>query len=466
MLNTIKKTIIIVLLVLSNASFAAGGIAGRIDRIINRPSQKKVNFSVHVVNAGTSRSVYSFNEHKAMIPASNMKIVTTAAALDVLGSDFEYKTVAGLCGDDLVVIGSGDPLLGDERTDKKYLRQKGWLLDKIVERIRQRGVRSVNNIVIDTTVFDDMRVHPSWPVEQLNKWYACEVSGLNYNNNCIQMTTSTASGRVSISIQPRTDYIKIINKVRAIKSGKGAVGAYRTTEANKLVVKGKCKKKQGPFAVAIEEPAGLFGHLLRAKLLEAGIKVRGEVAIKPVSRNCEFAAVTEYRTPIADCLARCNKDSLGLAAEALLKTMGAYANLDRKGGSWQGGQHVVTNYLSGLGVDGSEFFIDDGSGLSRENRLSAYAITKVLLDVYNGDSWLLYKESLAAGGVDGTIRKYFREKKYKGKIFGKTGYIAGVKSFSGVCITDNGDYVFSILTNKANGKSRGAINDIAKAIFD
>jgi D-alanyl-D-alanine carboxypeptidase/D-alanyl-D-alanine-endopeptidase (penicillin-binding protein 4) len=127
---------------------------------------------------------------------------------------------------------------------------------------------------------------------------------------------------------------------------------------------------------------------------------------------------------------------------------------------------MATKYLTGLGIKESEFYIDDASGLSREDRLSARAITKVLTDVYKGKDWQMYKDSLAVGGIDGTIKKYFWQDKYKGKVIGKTGYIAGVKSFSGVCTTSNGDYIFSILTNSANGTTRPAINDIAKAIID
>jgi D-alanyl-D-alanine carboxypeptidase/D-alanyl-D-alanine-endopeptidase (penicillin-binding protein 4) len=149
----------------------------------------------------------------------------------------------------------------------------------------------------------------------------------------------------------------------------------------------------------------------------------------------------------------------------LLKTIAAHSNKDRKNGSWTDGRKLVSNYLLGLGVHDKEFYIDDGSGLSRKNKLSANAITKVLSHVYKGKNWKLYKDSLAIGGVDGTARRHFQEKKYKGKVFGKTGYIAGVKSFSGVCSTAEGDYIFSILTNKANGPTRTAINDIVKALF-
>jgi D-alanyl-D-alanine carboxypeptidase/D-alanyl-D-alanine-endopeptidase (penicillin-binding protein 4) len=104
--------------------------------------------------------------------------------------------------------------------------------------------------------------------------------------------------------------------------------------------------------------------------------------------------------------------------------------------------------------------------LSRENKLSANVITKVLLNVYKSKNWPLYENCLAVGGVEGTIERYFKEEKYKNKVLGKTGYIQGVKSFSGICKTAKGDYLFSILTDGANGQTREAINDIAKMIID
>ena len=122
--------------------------------------------------------------------------------------------------------------------------------------------------------------------------------------------------------------------------------------------------------------------------------------------------------------------------------------------------------MKGLGVSSEGFVIDDGSGLSRENKLSADVLCSVLSDMYKRPFWPKYKDSLAVGGVDGTIGKYFGESKYKGKVHGKTGYIAGVKSFSGYCETPNGGYIFSIITNNANGNTRGIINDIVKAVFD
>jgi serine-type D-Ala-D-Ala carboxypeptidase/endopeptidase (penicillin-binding protein 4) len=441
-------------------------LTGQIDSIISRPSQQKVHFSVHIVKADSGATVYSHNEKEAMIPASNMKIITTAAALKFLGPDYVYKTKVGLCDDTLVVIGSGDPLLGDRVTDAKYGREYGWIFKDIVEALKRNGVKTLNNIIVDTGIFDDQRVHPHWPKDELNRWYACEVSGLNFNCNCIQIGAKNIAGKVVISIEPQTDFVKLINEVVPISDGVGTIGAYRSKELNRLIIRGKCKDSIEPFPVAIERPAAFFGFLLAENLAGAGITVKGNLTEKTTGNYDNFRLLTEFSTPITDCLARCNKDSLGFAAEALLKTIAANNNPDKKSGSWNKGQELVRQYLVGLGIDASQFYIGDGSGLSTQNELSAYAITKVLLSIYNSENWKLYKDSLAAGGIDGTIAKFFTEENYKGKILGKTGYVGGAKSFSGICTTEEGDYIFSILANNAGGQTREAINDITKAIID
>jgi D-alanyl-D-alanine carboxypeptidase/D-alanyl-D-alanine-endopeptidase (penicillin-binding protein 4) len=462
----IRNLLVAAVLILGFAGAASADLARRIDGIISQPSQKQVQFGIRIVKADTGKILYRHNAKEAMVPASNMKIIVTAAALKYLGPDYEYKTKVGLCGDTLVIIGAGDPLLGDKVTDAKYGREVGWIFEDTTARLLKNGRTTINDIIVDSTIFDDERVHPSWPKKELNRWYACEVSGLNFNGNCIEIGTKTIGDKVAVSIGPETKYVEIINKVVPIQSGKSAVGAYRNQKPNKIIVRGKCKKQVGPFDVAIERPAAYFGYLLAENLNKAGINTDGSLLEKPVGRDCKFKQLAEYTTPIADCLARCNKNSLQLAAEALLKTMAARAIADAKNGSWEKGRELTHQYLLELGIGEEEFYVDDGSGLSRQNKLSANAITAVLLDVYKGRDWQLYKNSLAIGGTDGTIVKYFKEEKYKGKIFGKTGYIDKVKSFSGFCGTANGDYIFSILANNTNGRTRAAINDIAKAIID
>lgn len=446
------------------AGLASADLAGRVDAVVE--SQKKVQFSIQIMEAASGATVYEHNASGAMVPASNMKIIVSAAALKYLGPNYVYKTKVGLRGDTLVVVGGGDPLLGDSANDSKYGREPGWIFGDITAALKRNGRAAINDIVLDSGVFDDQRVHPSWPQKELNRWYACEVSGLNFNDNCIDITAENGSGAVIVAAEPQTRYVELINEVVAISAGEQAVGSYRTAQANRIVIFGKCKDKVGPFFVAIERPATFFGFLVAECLAKAGINIGGQIVEKAVADQANVTPLTEYRTPIVDCLTRCNKDSLSLAAESLLKTIAADSSPDKKWGGWAKGQDLVTQYLISLGISKEEFYIDDGSGLSTQNRLSANAIAKVLHNIYKSENWELYKQSLAVGGVDGTIARYFKEQQYKGKIFGKTGYISGVRSFSGVCSTDEGDYIFSILANSADGRTREAINDIAEAIVD
>ena len=461
-----KKILVAVLFSICLGSFAQADLAKQINAVIRSSLQQKVRFSIHIIKADSGSTVYSHNAGELMIPASNMKIITSAAALKYLGPDYEYTTKVGFCDNTLVVIGSGDPLLGDEKTDAKYGRKKGWLFKDIAQTLKRNNIKAIEDIIVDSSVFDDQRVHPSWSKSELNKWYACEVSGLNFNDNCIAISTKKTGGKVAVFLDPQTSFLKFDNKVKPISKGTSAVGTYRNKEPNKIVVYGKCRNRVGPFDVAIERPAAFFGFLLYENLTKAGIKTNGHLIEQALDDHTNFRLLSQYSTSLKDCLARCNKNSLGLAAESLFKTIAANNNPGRKHGSWDRGRELVSEFLLELGIDKSQFYIDDASGLSRKNELSSYAITKVLLDVYHSDNWNLYKDTLAVGGVDGTIAKYFKEQKYKGKISGKTGYINSVKSFSGICSTEQGDYIFSILSNNTNGKTRGVINDIAKAIID
>ena len=458
------RAFLVVLVVNTSLSGSAvAGLAGRVGLIVG--STKQSLYAVHVIEPKSGTVVYSHNASAAMIPASNMKLITTAAALKLLGPLFEYRTRVALCGNTLVVVGSGDPLLGDRVTDARYDRPDGWVFTEIVQALQERNVQEINDIVVDTTVFDNERVHPNWPESDLNRWYACEVCGLNYNANCIQVTTNNNGGRVAVSVEPETSFVEIVNEVQAITSGDSAVGAYRSRQPNRIMIRGKCKDRQGPFDVAIEKPAAMFGYLVAEHLVRAGIAVRGQLIEGAFERDEPFVELVEFTTPLIDCLHRANKDSLGLAAEALLKTIAAQDNPDKKNGTWERGRERIGQYLLDLGIKEEEFVIDDGSGLSRENRLSAHAIATVLLDVYKGGNWELYRTSLAVGGEDGTVERYFKEPEYRANILGKTGYISGVRSFSGFCLTDKGPYLFSIISNRSS-LSRDAINQIAAAIID
>ncbi|MBW8035275.1 MAG: D-alanyl-D-alanine carboxypeptidase/D-alanyl-D-alanine-endopeptidase [Planctomycetes bacterium] len=440
-------------------------LKGRVNAVIGQKQFRNVQFGVHIVDAASGRVLYARNYREAMTPASNMKILASAAALRFLGADYKFTTEVGLIGNTLVVIGAGDPLIGDEDTDKKYGRKVGWFIDAIAAELKDRDVKSLDEIIIDSTFFDDERVNNDWPKDQLNRAYACEVSGVNYNRNCVKLKVFRDGSRVGYSVSPATGYLTITNRVKAVSSGNSAAGAYRNHKPNVLTLKGRCRKAT-TFDVAIEGPAMFFGTLLKERLASAGIKVKGGVDERYVKNRSGMRTIMKHQTPLTDVLRRCNKNSLNLAAEALVKTLSAEKTTGRLKGQWKHGLSLAGIYMTRLGIDADEFNLVDGSGLSKNNKLSPRAITTVLMDIYAGSNWQTYKDSFAIGGVDGTAKKYFSEAKYKGKIFAKTGYIKGVRAYSGYIETTSGNYIFSILTKGGSSAVRGAINNIVKAVID
>lgn len=463
LLKNVKKYIIC-LAVLAFAASCSASLQDKITQIISRKDQAKVKFGILVIEPHSGSQIFSYNENLPLTPASNMKLVTSFTAFKLLGRSFEFVTTAALSGKNLVIIGSGDPLLGFAGENVPYNENTGFIPD-IVKALKEQNITEIEDIVIDASVFDNVRAHPNWPKDQLNRPYACQVSGLNYNANCVKISAFQKNGQIELQTEPNTAFLTLLKNVQPVDKGESAIGAYRTEKENVIVISGKCRQASS-FDIAIEEPPAFFGCLLAESLSRAGIKTSGHITFTGDSPQ-GLQVLVEHRTPITDVLKPCNKDSFQLAAECLLKTLGARRVSGGRAGSWQSGQKALTDYLESLGADAGGFYIDDGSGLSSQNKLTAAVIVRVISDAYASELWPVLKETLAAGGVDGTLRKYFYQKKYRGKVLAKTGYINGVRALSGTCVTDKGgEYIFSILTNDANYNTKIAIFDIVKAIID
>ncbi len=445
---------------------AAAGLRSGVDAIVRQ--QRGVEFSVCIIDGKTGETLYDHHAKRALTPASNMKVVTSAVALQYLGPDFEYVTRVGLVNGSLTVIGSGDPLLGDPDAEVLEDSGVGDIISEIGDCIVQQSITRVRGIVVDSTVFDNERVHPCWPEDELNRAYSAEVCGINYHGNRVDLTITRESNRARVSLDPDTTFLDITNSVKAITRGNQSVSALRKIgKPNHILLTGKVRTAQG-IELAIEKPAAYFGFLLAEELQRRGVRIEGQLIEMALQSHEVFRLVAEYRTPLKTVLRRCNKDSFNLAAEALLKTVAAYATEGRCNGSWVVGQKVAGTFLDSLGIPEDEYVIMDASGLSDRNRLSARALASTLYEMYQSDYWTLYQETLAVGGVDGTLAKHaaFRQAPYKGNVLGKSGYIGGVKSFSGVCLVDEHPYFFSILANKTRWDTRQALNRIAMTIID
>ncbi len=441
------------------ADKATSRLRAQLDAILVVPPPAKAELSAHVVDLGSGDVLYNRNGSSPKIPASNMKLVVMAAAVDELGPDYTFQTALAIRDLDLVVIGSGDPTLGDERLAAARGEDITAVLRGWAKALKEAGVEQVpGNIVIDDLIFDLKFTHPRWPKDQYQSWYEAPIGGLNFNNNCVQAVVApTNPGKpAAITLLPDNDLIQIRNKTTTGKK-KTTVVVMRARDSDKLILSGKVAKAGKLQEVTVRDPGLFFGAVLKKVLAAEGIPVGGRVVREKVrlesSRipdDCYVAVV--HRTPLADVLGRCGKDSLGMMAEGLFKTLGYH----RDGlGTWNSGRSALHAFLRRLDVAAEQVTIDDGSGLSRTNRLSAAATTRVLRHMYArpAEAFDAFRGSLAVGGVDGTLKKRMRSTATKGRIFAKTGTINGVRTLAGYVHTHSDRWLaFALYYNAYSGK--------------
>jgi serine-type D-Ala-D-Ala carboxypeptidase/endopeptidase (penicillin-binding protein 4) len=469
MFRTITKISLILHLALAAAAVAGSGeLTHKINRIVTDKSVSSCSFSVNISNPRNGQTVSSYQPQRKLIPASNMKLITTSAALDYLGSDYVFNTWIYFHGGELIIQGSGDPLLGDAETNEAMGKEEFWEIKAITDALKSAGIKSVKNICVNSFVFDHVLIHPSWPPEQLNRYYEPEVCGINYNGNCITIRAGN-NGRLWYTTVPGTDYVKISSKASITSSGGNTLWCSRLHGTNNMTLYGKCRSSSVDILVTISNPAMYLGMLVGEALLEEGIDVQGSILEKYCPEPENTKPLITFSHTLKEVMTRCNRDSFNLAAECLIKTISAENSTHKINGEWPHGLKLTGRHLEKLGFrENEDFELDDGCGLSRENLVTSQLLCSVLNNIYNSPESDFFFGTLAVGGIKGSapVRRYFTQPDYKGKILAKSGTINGVKALSGMCRTDSGDYTFSIIVNNANGHSRNAINEIVKAVID
>lgn len=418
----------------------------------------RARVGVQVIRLGQAKDntvVASLNAAEPHIPASNLKLVTTAAALERLGRDFKFRTVLIQQGKDIALIGDGDPTLGDA----EMLRKVGWetttAFAKWAEELKRRGITDVNDVLVDDSIFDQTFAHPNWPVDQLQKRYVAEVGGLSFNANCVDFVINStgAANVVRFKTDPSTRYINVKNS--CVSGDENKIYLTRAGGSNDIILKGEAvgTTAQDPVSVTIHDPPLFAGTVLAETLQSNGVKVTGitrrdrTVRTRLLqNRNDDVTVLAVHETPLSVVLARANKDSMNLYAESLCKRLGAEVSLSP--GSWQNGTAATADFVRDAGVAGAEYIFDDGCGLSKKNRISAHALTQVLAHVYASPNAPAYMQSLSIAGSDGTLQRRFSGSDLRGRVFGKSGFVNGVSSLSGYLQAKSGEwYAFSILFN-------------------
>lgn len=457
---------------------AAAELDRAIDQQVSAARGVAAKLGVHVLDVETGKEVYSFQPDEARILASNTKLFTSAAALDLMGPEGRFETpllIRGavydsVLGGDLAVVGGGDPNISGRFHDgDSFAVFKQW-----AEVLKKRGVREVTgNLYLVTGLFSGQEIHPDWPRDQLARWYEAPVAALSFNDNCVMVRVTPGSGqgaRAKVELVPDLGLYRLVNRVSTTSSSKRhSIAVTRLPDSHEIEVRGNAYVRAEPTEawVTVPDPTEYFGAALRRTLAREGIRVHGRMLRVEQLPGAVWERVYTERSSLLETLGVVNRRSQNFYAESTARLLGARYGA---GGSWRESVPVVESFLDRAGLAAAGYGLADGSGMSRNNHATPRNMTALLRYMYfhpHGEefvSTLPYSGSTNSNGW----RRRLAEAPYRGNVFAKTGTLNGVVTLSGYAKGVSGRlYAFSILCNdvRAVWRARRAQDDILRALI-
>ena len=429
-------------------------------------------WGIQVESLDRGEIIYQHNADKLLMPASNQKLLIGAAILLELGPTATFDTHLyhtgpiedGVLNGDLVVRGGGDPSLGGRFHDGDITHTlRDW-----ARILKRKGIKRIRGSVVgDDNIFDDQPYGEGWQIGDLAHWYAAAISALSFNDNCLDIIIkpNPSLGKPALlTLEPPTEYLKIINKTETVKRlprGKSAlreVDFWRQPDSRRLHVRGPvlAKAKRNREWASVPNPT-LFTVTAFTEVLEkegiavdgnpADIDNRDDLVSTADSPPASWTLLHLHRSPpLSDLLGVYMKKSQNLYGECFLKYLG-HARGQRVGSAGSG-LAVAKELLEDIGVPLEGIAPVDGSGLSRRNLLTANAVCRLLRGMAEGEHGELYMESLPRSSKDGTLANRMKNTAAAGRVYAKTGYISRVRTLSGYVKSKDGEtFVFSFLAN-------------------
>ena len=443
-------------------------LADRLKAWTRKGPVRSGEWAVAVQRIGEASPVLAVNAGRPLILASTTKVLTTAAALDRLGPDYRFRTSLYLDADigpdgsvpgTLVIRGGGDPALSGRLYEDDPLAVFRPWADALV----RRGIKKIGGgLLLDVSFFDDLRIHADWPSEQEQRWYQAPVSALSYNDNVVlvRATGGLRPGAPAVlGFYPAGPHLlSLVSRVVTVQGIGARVGVRREAGSRTVIASGLVGRRRTWMGdVTVPDPPLYFAGAFSQVLKESGIEIGAAPTVRTEATPGQpgRTLIHTHETPIVPVLSVCNKRSQSFYAEQILKTLGA----EKRGkGTWENGELEVAAFLRSLGLDPSRYQLADGSGRSRNDRASAGAYVDFLVALATRwDKFAQFEPTLAISGDQaGTLRHRLLGADTRGKVFAKTGNIAGVVTLCGYVTARSGEtYAFSILLNGGCPEGRG-----------
>jgi len=445
-----------------------------ISLLTDNPICEQANISILIRDAKTGAVIDQHRPENVVPPASVMKLLTTGAALEMLGPSFCFTTTLeytgtiedGVLNGDLYIRGGCDPSLGNLKGTQAFIYR--W-----IKAIKAAGIRSIKGAVVaDLSLLDADATNPNWLWEDCGNYYAPGIFALNYMSNTLNIVLkSGAVGSVAevIRVEPNYPGLQTINHIRCTEITYDGAYVHGLPYSNERYLTGSVPSKRGQFGVRsdIPNPGWLLATHLTKYLIDAGV---------PVAQPATYIAERGLDTGVRQVIYEHKSDSLGaliaetniysnnLYAEAIFRYLGLNYG---QPGTIHNACEVVREFWRLRGVSTKGALIKDGCGLAPQDAVSAETLVQLLQYMNRSKNRDIWIQSLPVSGGKGTLSSLCKDTELEGKIHAKSGTIAGTKNFAGyIDLPDGGQWVFAILVNSAQGKARHVQTIIQQYLLD
>jgi len=452
--------------------------AERADALLGCEPASKGEWGLLIVDAQTGQTLFERDADKYFVPASNMKLFSTALALAKLGPDYRFHTTLethgvvspeGVLFGDLFLVGRGDPNLSNRKfpyaLKEEFDGPPEKALVELADALVARGVKEIAGDVIGDDSYFPREPYPNgWEIDDMVWEYGAAVSAIVVDDNTVTLTLTpaeTAAGPVQAVVSPATpDFIVQNNVVTSAAEIKSDLTLTREPNAKIVVVRGTLPARSTPrrLVLALHEPAEHAAALLAELLRERGVKISGTsraIHMPETAVATPRAVLAEHvSVPLSDSVKLVNKISQNLHTEMLLRAAA------RANEIWNTPDDLMkfpADFYAAAGIAPGDVIQTDGSGLSRHDLVTPRAIV-ALLKYAQEQTWFApYYDSLPVAGVDGTLETQMKNTNAAARIHAKTGSVEHVRTRSGFAETAGGRrLIFSFLSNNQGGKNHEA----------
>jgi serine-type D-Ala-D-Ala carboxypeptidase/endopeptidase (penicillin-binding protein 4) len=451
----------------THPAFAEDLLTRQLNQLLNEDSDLQGAIAgISLRSAATGEVKFDHFGDVRLRPASNMKLLTAAAALSVLGEDYRFKTEVLTDGKvkkktlqgNLYLKGKGDPTLLKED------------LDKMAADIKKLGIKKINgNLIGDDSWYDDVRYSADLPWSDEQAYYGAQISALtisptkDFDSGSVMIEVlpgNNKGGKAEVKVTPDTNFVKIINQTETVPAdGKKEITFEREHAKNTITITGTFPVKSKPEKewIGVWEPTRYTLALFKQSLIEQGIQISGKVKTGTTPTNAEILH-THSSIKLSELLLPFMKLSNNGHAETLVKEMGKVVKGE---GSWEKGLEVMEAELTKFGVNPKTLVLRDGSGISHVNLVPATQLSQLLFTVQQRSWFPAFLHSLPIAGASekmegGTLRNRMKGPEVRGRVIAKTGTISTVSTISGYVNTKSGQtIIFSIMLNNLLDDSKG-----------